>query len=151
MHPLNLPSVSLKYKIENNKRLVFDVIRKKYVMLTPEEGVRQHFVHYLLNQLGYPAGLIAIETVVKINTLNQRADVVVYNRKGKPVMIVECKAPKVKVDNSVFEQAARYNQNLEVDYLLVTNGIKHYCAQLNKENKSYKMLKVIPGFEEING
>lgn len=151
MPSLNLPSVLLKYKTENNKRLVFDIIRKKYVALTPEEGVRQHFVHYLMNQLDYPAGLIAIETVVKINTLNQRADVVVYNRKGKPVMIIECKAPKVKIDNSVFEQAARYNLNLGVDYLLVTNGIKHYCAQLDKENRSYKMLKAIPGYEEING
>ena len=124
MPSLNLPAVSLKYKTENNKRLVFDTVRKKYVALTPEEGVRQHFVHYLMNQLDYPVGLIAIETVVKINTLNQRADVVVYNRKGKPVMIIECKAPKVKIDNSVFEQAARYNLNLGVDYLLVTNGIK---------------------------
>jgi len=150
MPSLNLPPVSLKYKTENNKRLVFDTVRKKYVVLTPEEGVRQHFVHYLMSQLDYPAGLIAIETVVKINTLNQRADVVVYNRKGKPVMIIECKAPKVKIDNSVFEQAARYNLSLGVDYLLVTNGIKHYCAQLDKENRSYKMLKAIPGFDEIN-
>ncbi len=151
MHSLNLPPVSLKFKTENNKRLVFDVIRKKYVALTPEEWVRQNFVHYLSNQLEYPAGLMAIETLVKINTLKQRADIVVYNRKGKPVMIVECKAPTVKLNNSVFEQAARYNRNLGVDYLMVTNGIKHYCAQLNRENGSYKMLEAIPGYEEING
>ena len=150
MHPLNLPPASLKYKTENNKQLVFDVIRKKYVALTPEEWVRQNFVHYLMNHLGYPSGLIAVEAVVKINTLNQRADVVVYNRKGKPAMIVECKAAKVKIDNSVFEQAARYNLNLGVNYLLVTNGISHYCAQLNSKDKSYKMLKTIPAYGEID-
>ncbi len=149
MNRLNLPPISLKYKTENSKQLVFDIIRKKYVALTPEEWVRQNLVHYLMNHLGYPLGLIAVETVVKINTLNQRADVVVYNRKGEPVMIVECKAPTVKIDNSVFDQAARYNLSLGVNYLLVTNGIKHYCAQLNMEQKSYKMLKSIPGYEDF--
>ena len=150
MHQLNLPSAIFKYRTENSKQLVFDVIRKKYVAFTPEEWVRQNFVHYLINHLDYPSGLIAVESVVKINSLNQRADVVVYNRKGKPVMIIECKAPKVKIDNKVFEQAARYNLNLGVDYLLVTNGIKHYCAQLNMEDKSYKLLKIIPGYEVID-
>ena len=150
MQLLNLPSAILKYKEENRKQLVFDVIRKKYVALTPEEWVRQNFVHYLMNNLGYPAGLIAVETVVKINSLNQRADVVVYNRKGKPVMIIECKAPKVKIDNRVFEQAARYNKELEVNYLLVTNGLKHYCALLNSKDKNYKMLKSIPEFNDID-
>ena len=150
MDQLNLPPVSLKQRIENSKQLVFDIIRKKYVTLTPEEWVRQNFVHYLINHLKYPPGLIAVESVVKINSLNQRADIVVYNRKGKPVMIVECKAPKVKVDNKVFEQAARYNLSLGVDYLLVTNGLKHYCAQLAPENKSYTMLKAIPAFNELD-
>ncbi len=150
MYQLNLPSVSLKYRTENSKQLVFDVIRKKYVVLTPEEWVRQNFIHYLINHLKYPPGLIAVEAVVKINSLNQRADIVVYNRKGKPVMIVECKAPKIKVDNKVFEQAARYNLSLGVDYLLVTNGLKHYCAQLVPKNKSYTMLKAVPAFNEID-
>ena len=150
MQPLNLPPAALKYKTVNGKQLVFDVVRKKYVALTPEEWVRQNFVHYLMSQLGYPAGLIAVESVVKINSLNQRADVVVYSRKGNPALIIECKAPKVRIDNSVFEQAARYNLNLEVSYLLVTNGIKHYCAQLNSKDKSYKMLKSIPIYDDID-
>ena len=150
MQPLNLPPATLKFKTVNSKKLVFDIIRKKYVALTPEEWVRQNFVHYLINQLRYPAGLIAIEAVVKINSLNQRADIVVYNRKGKPVLIVECKAPKVRIDNSVFEQAARYNISLGVNYLLVTNGLKHYCSLLDLEHKSYKMLKSVPAFDDID-
>jgi len=149
MPKLNLPPAKFKYKIEGAKRFVFDVIRKKYVALTPEEWVRQHIIHYLTGHLNYSPGLIAVETLVKINGLNQRADIVVYDRKGKPVMIVECKAPDVKIDNAVFEQAARYNLKLGVRFLLISNGIKHYCAMLNKEEGNYTMLKAIPVFDEL--
>ena len=151
MHQLNFPTASLKFKSENNKQFVFDVIRKKYVVLTPEEWVRQHLIHYLIHFLGYPPGLIGVETPVKVTGMNQRADVVVFNRKGIPVLIAECKAPGINISNSVFQQAARYNRELSVDYLLITNGLKHYCARLNKEEGSYQMLKAIPDFDLISG
>ena len=151
MLKLNLPPANLKYRTEDKKRFVFDIIRKKYVALTPEEWVRQHIIHYFTGYLDYSPGLIAVESLVKINGLNQRADIVVHNRKGMPVMIVECKAPDVKVDNAVFGQAARYNLNLGVEYLLISNGIKHYCAKLNREEGSYRMLKAIPAFDELTG
>ena len=150
MQRLNLPPAKFKYKTDNKKTSVFDIIRKKYVALTPEEWVRQHIVHYLTAYLKYSPGLIAVETQVKINGMSQRADIVVYDRKGVPAMIVECKAPEVKIDNSVFEQAARYDLKLGVKYLLVSNGIKHYCALMNREEGSFKLLNSIPTFEQIN-
>ncbi len=149
MQDLNFPAADIKYKTENKKTLVFDIIRRKYVVMTPEEQVRQYLLHYLVNHLKYPPGLLAVETLVKINGLNQRADVVAYNRKGEPALIAECKAPEVKIDNSVFEQAARYNLKLGVKHLLITNGIKHYCAQLNKKKGTYKLLRAIPLFDEL--
>ena len=136
--------------MEDDKRLVFDIIRKKHVALTPEEWVRQHVIHYLLGHLKYSSGLMAVETLVKVNGLSQRADIVVYDRKGKPAMIVECKAPEVKIDNSVFEQAARYDMKLGVKYLLISNGLRHYCALLNRDEGTFTLLKAIPSFEEIN-
>ncbi len=149
MQDLNFPAANIKYKTENKKLLVFDIIRRKYVVLTPEERVRQYLLHYLVNHLKYPQGLLAVETLVKINGLNQRADIVAYNRKGEPVLIAECKAPEIKIDNTVFDQAARYNKKLGVEFLLVTNGLTHYCAQLNREEGSYKLLRAIPSFNEL--
>ena len=136
--------------MEDDKKLVFDIIRKKHVSLTPEEWVRQHVIHYLLGYLKYSSGLMAVETLVKVNGLSQRADIVVYDRKGKPAMIVECKAPEVKIDNSVFEQAARYDMKLGVKYLLISNGLRHYCALLNRDEGTFTLLKAIPSFKEIN-
>ena len=150
MQKLNLPPAKFTYRIDGDKRLVFDIIRKKYVALTPEEWVRQHVIHYLYGHLKYSAGLMAVETIVKVNGLSQRADIGVYDRKGAPAMIVECKAPEVKIDNSVFEQAARYDIKLGVKYLLVSNGLKHYCALLNRDGGTFSMLKAIPSFDEIN-
>jgi predicted type IV restriction endonuclease len=148
MQALRLPVAKLHLKSINGKTMVFDVLRKKYVLNTPEEWVRQHFVHYLMDHLQYAPGLIAVETLVVINGLRQRADVVVYNRKGKPMLIVECKAPSVKADRKVFDQAARYNMKLGVKYLVITNGMLHFCARL-KSNASYDMLPAIPSFEEL--
>ena len=149
MQKLNFPAADIKYKTENKKSLVLDIIRRKYVVLTPEERVRQYLLHYLVNYLKYPPGLLAVETLVKIHGLNQRADVVAYNKKGEPSLIAECKAPDVKIDNSVFDQAARYNLKLGVAFLLITNGIKHYCAHLDKKQGTYKLLKKIPFYEEL--
>ena len=150
MQKLNLPPADLTLKTENGKRHVFDVIRKKYVALTPEEWVRQHIIHYLTGMLKYPAGLMAVEALVKVNGLNQRADIVVYDKKGTPAMIVECKAPDVKIGNEVFEQAARYDMKLGVKYLFVSNGLKHFCARLNREEGTFSLLKSVPSVEDIN-
>jgi type I site-specific restriction endonuclease len=150
MQKLNLPPADLTFRTENGKRQVFDVIRKKYVALTPEEWVRQHIIHYLAGVLKYPAGLMAVEALVKVNGMNQRADIVVYDKKGMPAMIVECKAPDVKVGNEVFEQAARYDIKLGVKYLFVSNGLKHFCARLNREEGSFSLLKSVPSVEDIN-
>lgn len=147
---LNLPPAQLRLRKEANKPQVFDLLRKKFVALTPEEWVRQHFIHYLVFHKSYPLGLIAVEAPVIVNGLKQRADVVIYNRKGKPIMIIECKATTIKIDNAVFDQAARYNMPLMVNYLVVTNGLEHYCAQINNIEASYLLLKEIPVFNEVD-
>ncbi len=149
MQQLNLPAAQFKIKTVENKQQVFDEVRKKYVVLTPEEWVRQHFVHYLVRHLNYSPGLIAVEMLVKVNGLSQRADIVLFNKKGQPVMIVECKAPEVNVSRRVFNQAARYNTKLKVDYLVVTNGLQHYCARLIDDEGNYELLKAIPKADEV--
>ncbi|MBK3516919.1 type I restriction enzyme HsdR N-terminal domain-containing protein [Carboxylicivirga marina] len=151
MQTLNLPPVKFRTKQSGGKLQIFDEVRKKYVVLTPEEWVRQHFIHYLMSGLGYSAGLIAVEMLVKVNGLSQRADIVLYDKKGCARVIVECKAPEVNVSRAVFNQAARYNTRLNVDYLIVTNGLQHYCAQLLDEEGNYELLKVIPRAEELYG
>lgn len=149
MSQLNLPPVQFKTKQVNEKVQVFDEVRKKYVVLTPEEWVRQHFLHFLIKQQGYSSGLIAVEMLVKVNGLSQRADIVLYNKKGKPSIIVECKAPEVPITRKTFNQAARYNMPLDVDYLIVTNGMQHYCAQLQGKEGAYELLKSIPMAKDV--
>ncbi|WP_439184074.1 type I restriction enzyme HsdR N-terminal domain-containing protein [Carboxylicivirga taeanensis] len=144
MQQLNLPPAQLRTRSTENRIQVFDEVRKKYVVLTPEEWVRQHFIHYLVKHLNYSPGLVAVEIPVKVNGLSQRADIVLYNKKGKPVVIVECKAPDVPVTRRVFNQAARYNTQLKVDYLIVTNGLQHYCARLLDEQGNYELQNAIP-------
>ncbi|WP_430813207.1 type I restriction enzyme HsdR N-terminal domain-containing protein [Carboxylicivirga sp. RSCT41] len=151
MQKLNLPPVQFRTKQAGNKTQVFDEVRKKFVALTPEEWVRQHFIHYLVNGLGYAPGLIAVEMLVKVNGLSQRADIVLYDKKGLPRVIVECKAPEVAVGRAVFNQAARYNTRLNVDYLIVTNGMQHYCAKLLDEMGNYELLQAIPTADEVYG
>ncbi len=129
--------------------MIFDQIRKKMIALTPEEWVRQNFVHFLISEKGYPASLIAIETKVIVNGLNQRADIVCYNKKGLPLMVIECKAPEVKITQQVFEQVARYNLKLKTSIICVTNGLNHYCAILQKQE--YSFLKDIPHFDSTQG
>lgn len=149
MQKLNLPLAKMRTKHMGDKVQVFDEVRKKFVALTPEEWVRQQFIHYLVNQLNYSSGLIAVEMLVKVNGLSQRADIVLYNKKGQASVIVECKAPEVAVTRAVFNQAARYNTRLKVNYLIVTNGLQHYCARLTDEEGNYELLKTIPSGEEI--
>lgn len=149
MKDLNLPIYSFNIKSEDNRKLIFDPIRKKYIVLTPEEWVRQNFIQYLINEKNVPEGLIIQEHKVKLNTLNQRSDIVIYSRSGTPILIVECKAPSVKLTQATFEQIARYNIILQVKYLIVTNGLNHYCCMINTEEKSYSFLKDIPKYEDL--
>ena len=147
--PLNLPAAALKIRIQNGKKEVFDILRKKYVAYTPEERVRQYFVHYLIHYKSYPQGLMAAEYSLKVNQLKKRADIVSFNPFGHPLLLVECKAPEVKITQKVFDQIARYNLNLKVDYLVVTNGLEHFCCQLDFTKNSYLFLEDIPNYNDI--
>lgn len=130
--------------------MIFDPVRRKYVRLTPEEWVRQHFIHYLINQGRYPAGLMGVEVMFHLNKLKRRIDILVHNRRGKPVMIIECKEPDVKIDEKVFEQVITYNMGLRVPYIIATNGIVNYACRLRDDNSGYDYLDVIPLYDEIN-
>jgi len=149
MQQLNLPEADLKILKENKKIKVFDIIRKKYVALTPEEQVRQQFIHYLIYEKHYPKGLLAVERQLKIYDLEKRTDIVLYDTEGKPLVITECKAPSVKITQKAFDQIARYNMNFKAAYLIVTNGMKHYCCEINYKKKSYTFLKEIPEYDKI--
>lgn len=130
--------------------MILDRIRRKFVRLTPEEWVRQNFISYLVNEGKYPPGLIAVEVMFLINNLKRRADILIHNRLGKPVMIVECKEPGVKVDDKVFDQIVTYNLGLKVPFIVVTNGLVHYACKLRKDQPGYEYLNVIPLYEELN-
>jgi hypothetical protein len=150
MEKLNLPSYSFRIKEENGKHFIFDASRKKFLVLTPEEWVRQHFALYLINEFKYPQNLLSIEHSLLVNNLSKRGDIVAFNRKGQAVLLVECKAPGVKIDQKVFDQIATYNMQLKVPVLVVTNGLNHYCCQMNFIDKSYIFLKDIPNFTTLS-
>ncbi|MDT7832184.1 type I restriction enzyme HsdR N-terminal domain-containing protein [Flavobacteriaceae bacterium S356] len=147
MQALNLPSYDFKLKSNENKTLIFDNFRKKYMVLTPEEWVRQHFAQFLVNQKGYPISLIALEKQLTINGLKKRTDIVVHNTEGLPEIIVECKAPHIVIGQDTFDQIARYNLKLNANYLIVTNGLEHYFCKMDTKNESYVFLKDIPNYE----
>jgi len=148
MQQLNLPPYKLKVKSSENKLLIFDIVRKKYIVLTPEEWVRQHYIHYLVTEKHYPISLIAVEKQLKVNTRTKRTDIVIFNTQGTPEIIVECKAPSIKISQHVFDQIARYNMELKAPYLIVTNGMFHYYCRQNFENQCYEFLKDIPAFKK---
>lgn len=129
MESLNLPTFGYKVKDVNGKPYIFDIIRKKFVALTPEEWVRQHFIHLLISHYGYPKSLFAIETGMKYNSLAKRTDIMVLSNTGTPFLLVECKAPFISVGESTLAQISRYNFTLQPTYLAVTNGLSHYCFQ----------------------
>ena len=149
MLALNLPSYSFKISKTEGKTYIFDVLRKKYVALTPEEWVRQHFTHYLLEHKGYPQGLLANEIQLNLNGTKKRCDTVLYNRDLTAKMIVEYKAPNVEITQAVFNQITRYNLVLKVEYLIVTNGIRHYCCRIDYATHSYTFLPDIPNYEAL--
>ena len=146
MEKLNLPTYSFNIKFIEQRKYIFDFIRKKYVILTPEEWVRQNFLKYLVEEKKYPASLIAVEKEFKLNNLSKRSDAVIYNKQGNPYLIIECKAPEVKIDQKVFDQIARYNMVLNVELLVVTNGLQHFCCKLDAEEDTYYFLKEIPDY-----
>lgn len=147
MIKLNLPTYNFNLKSKENKVLIFDKLRKKYVVLTPEEWVRQHFLHFLMDEKKYPISLIAIEKQLTINNLKKRTDILVFNSDGYPNIIVECKAPSVKITQATFDQIARYNLKLNATYLAVTNGLEHFYCKMDLKNETYIFLKEIPEYK----
>ena len=148
MQELNFPKFSFRFKNSENKPLIFDGIRKKFVVLQPEEWVRQHCIQYLVQIKNYPLSLINVEKVLKINTLKKRYDIVVFNSDGSIHLVVECKAPHIEIDQSTFDQIARYNLELNASYLMVTNGINHYYCQMDFEHERYTFLRDIPNYSK---
>lgn len=149
MLKLNLPIFDIKVTKKNNELFVFDRLRKKHLVLTPEEWVRQHFVNYLIEKKGYPSGLIANEMAIELNGQKKRCDSVVFGRMGEPLVIVEYKAPDIKISQNVFDQIARYNFVLKVNYLMMSNGIDHYCCKVDYEKQQIFYLNEIPSYETL--
>ncbi|PQJ78490.1 type I restriction enzyme HsdR N-terminal domain-containing protein [Polaribacter porphyrae] len=146
MQKLNLPSYNFTFKNRENTVLIFDKLRKKNVVLTPEEWVRQNFVEFLIQEKKYPESLIAIEKQFVINNIKKRSDILIFNKLGKPEIIVECKAPTVKISQDTFDQIARYNLKLEASYLIITNGLEHFYCKMDTQNETYVFLKEIPTY-----
>jgi hypothetical protein len=149
MQELNLPVANLRIRSTNGKQEVFDGIRKKFIALTPEEWVRQHFIHYLMDQKNVPGSLIAVEAQLTYHRLKKRCDILVYNRDGIPTMMVECKAPNVEVTQDVFDQVAVYNMTMKVPYLVVTNGLVHFACNVDRETGKIIFLKEIPLYDDL--
>jgi hypothetical protein len=147
MQKLNLPQYKFKLKSNENKTLIFDKVRKKYFVLTPEEWVRQHYISFLIEEKKYPVSLIAIEKQLTINGLKKRSDILIFNTDGKPEIIVECKAPSVKITQETFDQIARYNLTLKANYLVVTNGLQHIFCKIDTLKESYIFLPEIPDYK----
>lgn len=152
MIKLNLPEFSFQIKKTEKGVFIFDTLRKKWIVLTPEEWVRQNFIRYLIEIKDYPLSLLAIESGLKYNNLKKRSDIIVYDRKGKIWMIVECKKPDVKISQGVFNQIAVYNASnkTKAKYLAVTNGLNHYCCEYEEDNNKYIFIKDLPNFSLIS-
>ena len=149
MPSLNLPVFDSKIAVRDGKRVIFDVIRRRYVALTPEEWVRQHFIHYLIDHKGYPQGLLANEVELRCGEKSLRCDSVLYDRTLRPRMIIEYKAPSVNITPKVFQQISTYNLLLHVDYLVVSNGLIHYCVKMDYDNQKYLLLEDIPEYKNL--
>jgi hypothetical protein len=149
MNRLNLPSFEIKLSGTPEKPKIFDILRRKYVTLTPEEWVRQHFVHYLIEHKGYPMALLANEVELKAGDKRLRCDSILYNKVVQPRMIIEYKAPTVVLTQRVFDQISAYNLLLHVDYLVVSNGMQHYCCKMDYDHQKYLFLEDIPDYQNI--
>lgn len=144
---LNLPNYDFKMKTEQGSRQIFDPVRKKMVKLDPEEWVRQNLIKFLNKDKNYPISLMAVEKGLTVNKLSKRFDILCYNNDSKPLLLVECKAPSVKISQSAFDQISIYNLQFKVPFLLVSNGLEHYCCQLDYEKNSYSFLSEIPDYQ----
>ncbi len=151
MQRLNLPDHGVKLRHDADGDRVWDPLRKKWLVCTPEEWVRQHVLNHLVHDLGCPASLTSQEHTISLNGLTKRADIVVHGRDGKPLLLVECKAPHVKVDQKVFEQAARYNLVFRVPFLMVSNGLVHYCCSVDHVSGAVHFLPKVPSFHVMTG
>ena len=149
MLSLNLPPFDIKIQQRDGKSFIFDPLRKKYIALTPEEWVRQHFVHLLTAYKGYPKGLLANEVQLNLNGTKKRCDTVLFNKDLSARMIVEYKAPHVEITQAVFDQITRYNMVLKVDYLIVSNGLRHYCCHIDYNTMQYTFLPDIPAYTDL--
>lgn len=149
MKELNLPQYSFRFRETDGKEMILDPIRRKFVKLTPEEWVRQNFIRYLIDAGKYPPGLIGVEVMSDYNKLRKRVDVLIHDRNGKPVLIVECKSWDIKLDEKVFDQIVCYNMGFRVPYIVVTNGIDHYACRIDAEWTKYEFLMAIPLYEDL--
>jgi len=149
MFRLNLPQYEIKIGEKNGKRTIFDFLRRKYVTLTPEEWVRQHFTHYLTDHKGYPKGLMGNEVELRVGEKHLRCDTILYNKQGQPQMIIEYKAPTIQIQQKTFDQISVYNLLLHVDYLIVSNGLQHYCCKMDYDSQKYLFLKEIPDYQNL--
>lgn len=146
MLSLNFPSYPFRFKSSENKQQIFDIIRKKFVSLQPEEWVRQNVIHFLTMDKKYPTSLINVEKTLSLNGLKKRYDVVVFNTDGSIHILVECKSPNIKISQVVFDQIARYNLKMQSEYLMVSNGLDHFYCKMNYEEEKYSFLRQIPDF-----
>ena len=149
MIPLKLPKYEIKVQRDGDNQLIFDILRRKYIALTPEEWVRQHFIHYLIEHKGYPATMLANEVQLQVGDKSLRADTVLYDKQLRPRMIIEYKAPTVTVTQKVFNQIFAYNLLLKADYLIVTNGLSHYICKIEYNTQSYTFLEEVPEYGEL--
>jgi type I site-specific restriction endonuclease len=149
MYQLNLPEYKFRIKKQNEKLSIFDTQRKRWVSLTPEEWVRQHFIRFLIEEKGFPAAYLAIEKQLNLNGMKKRCDAVLFNEHALPVMIIEFKSPNIAISQATFDQVAVYNAKLKVDFFMLSNGIEHYCCKVNTVNSRYEFFPEIPNFPII--
>lgn len=150
MQPLNLPAFPFKVTEAEGKKMIFDPVRKKHLVLTPEEWVRQHFIQFLIREKGYPAGLLRLEAKVMHYRRSGRYDALFLNRSGIPVLLIECKAPKVKIESETFEQAVRYNSSVGAPYIALTNGMEHFFMRVDHRERRVNFLEEIPEYQYLS-
>ena len=149
MLQLNLPEYNFRIKKLDEKLLIFDSQRKRYVSLTPEEWVRQHFIRFLIEEKGYPAAYLAVEKQLSMNGMKKRCDAILYNEHALPILIIELKAPSVPITQTTFDQVAVYNAKLKVDFFMISNGIEHYCCKVDTLNSQYKFFPELPEYSKL--
>ncbi len=149
MHQLNLPPYPIRVRQTDKRQEIYDFLRRRFVALTPEEWVRQHFTHFLISHKGYPKGLLANEVELRVGEKHLRCDTLLYNKQMQPRMIVEYKAPTINITQHVFDQICAYNLLLRADYIVVSNGLAHYCCKLEQETRNYQFLNDIPSYNEL--